>query len=121
MDLLREEQKSDLDLLTAGLSRNVALVTLLSLTIHAAGRSTIPNSLVKQQTVDVVWLSLMCGMAGIVQVVGVQLQVNAYIRAHTNHRKPTDGWWLLIVYAVMVAVVALFSVLYPILFVVLDQ
>lgn len=115
-----QRQEDDLDLLTAGLSRNVALVTLLALTIHAAGRGTIPNSLIQQQTVDVVWLALMCGMTGILEVVGVQLQVNAYLRAHAKHRQPVDEWWLVVVYTVMIAVVALFCVVYPILFVVLD-
>lgn len=51
---------------------------------------------------------------------GVQLQVNAYLRAHAKHRQPVDEWWLVVVYTVMIAVVALFCVVYPILFVVLD-
>ena len=123
MQTLIPEQKTanhDLDLLSAGLSRNVALVTLLALTVHAAGRGTIPNSLVQQQTVDVVWLALMCGMTGIVEVVGVQHQVNTYLRAHAKYRQPVDEWWLIVVYTVMIAVVVLFCIVYPILFVVLD-
>lgn len=106
-----------LELLTAALSRNVAIITLVAIVLHAAGARAIPNASAPSTRVDVVWLAFMCGMAGVVEIVGVQAQITAYVRAHRKEAVVVDEWWIVTAYAVMAGVVLLLCVLYPVLFV----
>ena len=113
--------ESELELLTAGLTRNVLLLTLLTISIHTAGARAVPNAGADEKTVDIVWLALMSGAAGVVAIGGIQLQVNAYVRSHREAGVAMNTTWLLAVYVVMISLVLLFAILYPILFVLVDN
>lgn len=110
----------NLDVLVAGLTRNTVLVSVLSVTLFAAGARTIPNVGADQQTADVVWIGLMSGASGLVQIIGVISQIRVYLRVHAENGVKVDWEWVVLAVALMITIVALFSITYPILFVVVD-
>lgn len=109
------------DLLKTALSRNVVLISILALFLHNTGGRAIPRVDIDQKTVDVVWLALMSGVLSIVELVGVGSQVVTYQRAVADGRIERDDAWEWGAYVVAGGTVLLFGILYPVLFVAVDQ
>lgn len=104
--------------LEASLLRNVILVSSLALFFHNAGARAIPWSGAPHNAVDVVWLALMCGGAGVVEIGGVALTVDMYHRAVKAGHVPANETLVVLMWALGAATVAFFSLVYPLMFLV---
>jgi len=115
----KKKTPHDVQLLHAGLTRNIILVSLFSISIHSTGARAIPNVASPQTTIDVVWLALTCAFSGVVQIIGVQTQINEYIKRHRLEGTPPSEVWIILSYLLMLSVVIFYCIVYPIFFVVI--
>lgn len=100
--------------LEAGLSRNVLLVSILALTLHALLGRVVVVTDTEQSSTERGWNIAMSVLASVIAVAGIQLQISRY--AHVaNGPPPLD--WLLFAYGLMAALVATLGIAYPVLFV----
>lgn len=100
--------------LEAGLSRNVVLVSILSLTVHALASRLVGPEDERKTAAERGWMIALSAFSALVAIYGIQLHVSRYARL-ANGPPPLD--WLAFAYGLMFALVVLMGVIYPVLYV----